>query len=51
MGNRGHLVEPYGYARPLSPWLLWIELDAVVQRAPPLIDLSRTAVVNIQGIL
>jgi hypothetical protein len=42
LGHRGHLAEAFGYARPVSPLILWLMLQAVVVRAwwalaPPLL--------------
>lgn len=41
LGNQWHLLDAYGYARPLSPVLLWVAVEAVARKAwlglaPPL---------------
>jgi hypothetical protein len=33
LGNQYHLLDAYGYARPLSPVLLWLALQAVARKA------------------
>jgi hypothetical protein len=33
LGNQNHLIDAYGYARPLSPLILWVVLRALATRA------------------
>jgi hypothetical protein len=56
LGAPGHMSEPFGFARPVSPLLVWVMLEAAARRrwlalAPPLMVSLAVALVFAQPLL